>query len=275
MQRTSVKGRSLIERWEELVLYVYDDKVPKRHIDGKLQYPEWDGGPVRGTLTIGYGHTDAAGFPKITQGMRITKERADEILGDDLSDCEKDVRRTVKVPLSQHQWDALVSFDFNCGAGNLKKLCVLLNQGNYDDIPRRMMHYVTSKGERMQGLVNRRNAEVALWNTPDDPSEQEIHEIFSPKAEENDPPKSMAASKTGNSSIVVGGSGIALAASAVKEAVQPINDAVDNAKDLGIWGHLTGLLHEPRALAVMAAVIVLLAIFIWYDRRKKLTQELV
>jgi hypothetical protein len=56
----SPAGRTCIERWEEDVLYVYDDKMPKRHIDGELPYPEWDGGPVRGTLTIGLGHTNAA-----------------------------------------------------------------------------------------------------------------------------------------------------------------------------------------------------------------------
>ena len=173
MQKISADGRAFIEKWEELVLYVYDDKVPKRRINGIRQCPEWEGGEVIGTLTIGYGHTDAAGYPRIKQGMRITKEQADEILDNDLEPCEADVRRIVKVPLTQHQFDAQVSFTFNCGTGNLKKLDIRLNQGNYDDIPKRLMQFVSSKGERMQGLVNRRTGEVALWNTPS--SSCELH----------------------------------------------------------------------------------------------------
>jgi hypothetical protein len=63
----------LLEPWEEFVPHVYDDRRPKRCVNGELQYPEYDGGEVLGTLTIGFGHTDAAGAPKIVQGMRITR----------------------------------------------------------------------------------------------------------------------------------------------------------------------------------------------------------
>src|SRR5579872_3242137 len=171
MQKISPEGRKLIERWESLVLYVYDDKIPMRHIHGKFQYPEWDGSPVRGTLTIGYGHTNAAGFPKIRKGMKITAEEADEILDADLQPCEAVVRRNVKVDITQHQFDVLVSFTFNCGEGNLRKLIVDLNRGNFKTFPRKLMQFVTSKGERMQGLVNRRAAELQLWNTPDEHGE--------------------------------------------------------------------------------------------------------
>ena len=273
MQKLSSKGRALIEQWEEFVPYVYDDKIRKRHINGKLQYPEWDGSNPVGTLTIGYGHTDAAGYPKIKQGMRITKEQADEILADDIAPCEADVRRLVKVPLTQHQFDALVSFCFNCGAGNLKKLIVRLNQGDYDDIPRRMMQYVTSKGERMQGLVNRRAAEIKLWNTPDDPHEEEAHGNSSPQGGENDPPKSIIESKTGNASIGIGLGGASVAVSAFNEAAEPVKEAIGNVKDLGVMDYFVHISRNPRLLLVVAVVLILLAVFIWWDRRRKLTQE--
>ena len=270
-RRISAEGRSLIEKWEELVPYVYDDKVRKRHINGKLQYPEWDGEQVIGTLTIGYGHTDAAGYPKIKQGLKITKEQADEILGDDLTPCENDVKRLVKVSLGQHQFDALVSFDFNCGAGNLKKLVVKLNQGNYDDIPRHFMQFVSSKGERMQGLVNRRNAEVTLWNTPDDPDEASVQEVFSPKGDENDPPKSMATSKTGNSAIALGGGSVVVGVSALNDAAEPIKAAVGNAKELGITDFVMNASSSP--VFWMGAVMLALAGFVWWDRNRKLQQD--
>jgi hypothetical protein len=47
----------------------------KRRINGKLQYSEEDGGEVKGTLTIGLGHTYAAGSPKIVQGTRVTRDQ--------------------------------------------------------------------------------------------------------------------------------------------------------------------------------------------------------
>ena len=270
-RKISADGRAFIEKWEECVLYVYDDKIRKRHINGVLQYPEWDGSEVVGTLTIGYGHTDAAGYPKIKQGLKITKEQADEILGDDLSPCEADVRRLVKVALGQHQFDALVSFDFNCGAGNLAKLVVKLNQGNYDDIPRHLMQFVSSKGERMQGLVNRRNGEATLWNTPDDPDEAAVQEVFSPKGDENDPPKSIAESKTGNSAIALGGGSAVIGISAINDAAEPIKQAVSNVKELGIWDFIVAASHKP--FFWMALIGILLAAFVYWDRYRKLTQD--
>lgn len=271
VQKISPVGRAFIEKWEECVLYVYDDKVPKRHINGKLQYPEWDGGDVVGTLTIGYGHTDAAGYPKIKHGLRLTKEQADEILGDDLAPCEANVSRIVKTALGQHQFDALVSFCFNCGAGNLKKLVVKLNQGDYDDIPRHLMQFVSSKGERMQGLVNRRTGEVALWSLPEDPEVREEIQLSSPQGEENDPPKSMVESKTGNSAIALGGGSLVMGVSALNEATAPIKEAIGNARDLGIIDYLGVAAHAP--IFWIAIVMAGLAAFVWYDRHQKLTQD--
>src|ERR1700744_5974898 len=90
----------LTKPWEETVLYVYDDKRGKIH----GHYVEWDGGAVRGTLTIGAGHTDAAGAPKIVQGMRITAEQSDEILSHDIEPCVAAVNRLLKIEVTQHQF---------------------------------------------------------------------------------------------------------------------------------------------------------------------------
>lgn len=271
MQRLSTAGLRLIEKWEELVPYVYDDKVPKRRINGRMVYPEWDGGPVRGTLTIGYGHTNAAGYPTIKQGMTITSAQADEILDADLGPVMASVRSTVKVPLTQHQFDTLVSFTFNCGAGNLRKLCALLNKGDYDSIPRKLMQYVTSKGERMRGLVNRRAAEVALWNLPDDPQEAEATEVFSPKATRDDPPKPISESKTANASIGVGAGGATVILATANDVGTQIRNLHETAQGLGITDLLMPLLHSPMFWVGLALVGA--AAFIYWDRRRKLLEE--
>lgn len=268
MTRTiSPVGLAFIEKWEELVLYVYDDKVPKRRINGVLKYPEWDGGRVFGTLTIGYGHTDAAGWPKIVQGMHITKEQADEILTEDLRGCIAAVDK-VTLPLTQHETDTLISFDFNCGDGNLRKLIKGFTEDDYKaQVPRRLMQFVSSKGERMQGLVNRRAGEVKMWGTLDEP-EAEEHLAF-PKGERNDPPKSIATSKSGNTSILAGGAGASVALSSFNDFTSSLNGAKSNIHDLGVLEYIA---HLPAMLWV-GLLIVAAGGYLYYDRHKKLTEE--
>jgi lysozyme len=72
-----------------------------------------------GVLTIGYGHTSMAGAPYVRPGMVVSRAQADQILAGDLKKYEAQVRSVVKVPLSQPQFDALLSFTYNEGEGNL------------------------------------------------------------------------------------------------------------------------------------------------------------
>lgn len=156
-------GLSLVKSFESLVLYVYDDLVVGK--SGK--YPEWTGWKPKGTLTIGYGHTDDAQHPlKITQGLRITPQEADEILDVDLDECEDRVSRAVKVPLNDNQFAALVSFDFNTGAIFKASFVRRLNAGDYAAVPSGLMLYVRAGGKTLRGLIRRRQAEVDLWNKP-------------------------------------------------------------------------------------------------------------
>jgi lysozyme len=161
-RKISKKGLDLVKSFESFVGYVYDDLLPP--VKGK--YREWNGEAVKGTLTIGYGHTDAAKHPlKIIKGLRVTEKTALEILDVDLDECEEAVNRLVKVPLTQGQFDALVSFTFNCGTGNLQKSSLLkkLNAGDYDGARDAFALYTRSKGKVLRGLVRRRTAEQALW----------------------------------------------------------------------------------------------------------------
>lgn len=274
MRRFSAKGRStLTEPWEECVLHVYDDKVPKRHIDGRLAYPEWDGGPVKGTLTIGFGHTDAAGLPKIVQGMRVTRQEADEILSRDISPCERSVNRLLKVEVTQHQFDMLVDTHFNCPVAAVAAI-KLYNAGQGDRVPAKLLQYVSSKGERMQGLVNRRNAEIAWANTPDGieaPPKPNPDIVFSPKAERNPPPKTMAQSKTGTAAITVALGTAAEAARSANDALAPVIEAKGSLDQLGLFDHLDLLAHNPALLIGLA--VIGFCIFIWWDRRNKLVND--
>ncbi|WP_130889874.1 lysozyme [Fusobacterium ulcerans] len=70
-----------------------------------------------GVWTIGVGHTGA----DVKEGMVITKEKSRELLKADLSRFEKAVNTYIKVPLEQHQFDALISLAFNIGVGNFSK----------------------------------------------------------------------------------------------------------------------------------------------------------
>ncbi len=270
MMKMSAAARArLTEPWEECVLYVYDDKRPKEH----GHYPEWDGGPVRGTLTIGFGHTDAAGEPKITQGMRIDRGQADAIFDHDIAPCEAAVNRRLKVEVTQHQFDALVDTYFNCPSGAIAGIR-LINSGQINAVPAKLLQYVCSKGERMQGLVNRRNAEIAWFHTPDHldgPASPHPDIVFSPKAERNPPPKGMAGSKTGTAAITIGTGAIATAAQSANDALEPLKQVKGSLDDLGITDHLAMLAHNPTVLICVALAV--LAVFIWFDRRNKLNND--
>jgi lysozyme len=123
-----------------------------------------------GVLTIGYGHTNMDGVePRVVKGLKITEEQALDILRRSLVGYENAVKRLVKVRLTQSEFDALVSFAYNCGIGALQKSTLLrkLNKGDYDCVPSELMKYTmaTTKKGRVQlaGLVRRRKAEGAMW----------------------------------------------------------------------------------------------------------------
>lgn len=113
-----------------------------------------------GVWTIGYGHT--AGVYK---GMKITQAQADAFLKQDIAKFEKYINNPSYVQftdkLNQNQFDALVSFAFNLGQGNVKKLCV---GRNINQIPSAMRQYCKAAGKTLPGLQRRRKAEAALYN---------------------------------------------------------------------------------------------------------------
>ncbi|NTU76220.1 MAG: lysozyme [Alphaproteobacteria bacterium] len=122
--------------------------------------------------TIGYGHTRT-----VHANMKITPDQAEQLLEDDLRLVEKAVARLVKVPLTDNQFAALVSFSFNVGAANFERstLLKLLNRGWYEQVPAQFMRWNRASGEVLGGLSRRRAAEARLWNAKDEP---EIPKVF-------------------------------------------------------------------------------------------------
>lgn len=113
-----------------------------------------------GVWTIGYGHT--AG---VKEGMKITKTQANQFLKQDVKTSEKVVEKYNHIyNWTQSEFDALVSFTFNCGAGNLR---TLLNNGvrTKQQISEKIVLYNKSNGQTLAGLVRRRKAEQELFNS--------------------------------------------------------------------------------------------------------------
>lgn len=120
---------------------------------------------IAGRWTIGYGHTKG-----VRSGQIISQKQAEDFLRDDVREFEQAVSRHINVPLTQHQFDALVSLVFNIGEGNFSSstLKKLLNKGLYDQIPEQITRWnkarVDGKLQPVRGLTRRRAAEAALFS---------------------------------------------------------------------------------------------------------------
>ena len=118
--------------------------------------------------TIGYGATYGSDGRRVTRHTRsITEDEADALLTRDLGRFAAGVDRLVSVGLDPEQRAALVSFAFNLGLGALKASTLLrrVNGLEWGDVPTQFRRWVYGGGQRLPGLVTRREAEVALWLT--------------------------------------------------------------------------------------------------------------
>ncbi len=137
---TSKKGKTLIKKYEGCRLKAY--KCPA------------------GVLTIGYGHTNNVRLDDV-----LTQDEAEKLLDIDIKIKEKELNKLIKVPVTQNQYDALISFVFNLGVGNLKKstLLRLLNQKNYKGAAQQFDRWVYAGNKVLAGLVKRRAEEKELF----------------------------------------------------------------------------------------------------------------
>ncbi len=145
--RLSAKGLAFIAAHEACYLFAYPD-------------PGTGGDPI----TIGFGHTAAAGGMRPKMGDVITLVRACEILQQDLRKYERGVLRALKgVKVTQEQFDALVSFHFNTGSIKSGTVDDKLIAGDIQGAMNTLKMYVNSDGRRMSGLVRRRQEEARLF----------------------------------------------------------------------------------------------------------------
>lgn len=113
-----------------------------------------------GVWTIGYGHTK-----DVQQGMVISEDTANEMLVEELNEYESYITGLVTVELNQNQFDAMVSWVYNLGVGNLKASTLLkvLNAGDYAGVPAQIMRWNKAGGKVLEGLTRRRQAEADLF----------------------------------------------------------------------------------------------------------------
>lgn len=147
--KISQRGIDLIKSFEGLSLKAYSDVV--------------------GVLTTGYGHTK-----DVVAGTRITEQQAEDFLREDLEESEQYVSKYVKRKLTQNQFDALVSFVFNCGVGNFLKSTLLKKvkiNPNDPTIAMEFSKWIHAGGKPLEGLRRRRKAEAELYFTKEQDEE--------------------------------------------------------------------------------------------------------
>ncbi|RQZ12821.1 lysozyme [Burkholderia sp. Bp9031] len=141
-ERTGAQGIALIKQFEGLRLSRYLDAV--------------------GKPTIGYGHLI---LPNERFTRALTPAEAEALLRRDLRGAELNLRKLLHVPVTQQQFDALMSFVFNLGAGRLRSSTLLryLNAGASARAADQFLVWNKAGGKPLAGLTKRRRAERALF----------------------------------------------------------------------------------------------------------------
>lgn len=132
-----------------------------KFFEGWRLKPYYD--PV-GIATCGAGHTKIA-QELMDAGITLTEEQGLKLLDYDLIDASEAVNDNVRITLTQNQFDALVSFAFNLGCGNLAKSTLLkkLNASDYAGAAEQFLVWNKAGGKVLPGLTKRRAAEKALF----------------------------------------------------------------------------------------------------------------
>ena len=145
-RRLSHSGLEFIASWEGF--------IPTAYLDTLAAPAVW---------TIGYGHTG-----EVREGDTITRAGALRLLRHDARYAADAVRQNVRVQVTQHMFDALVSFTYNLGPGSLgsSTLLRLLNANQYEAAAREFPRWDMAGGVHIEGLRRRRMAEAALFRKP-------------------------------------------------------------------------------------------------------------
>lgn len=149
-------GILLLALWERVEPHVYRDfgGLPTIGIGHKLTLSERRSGVI---IIAGR---------RVPYAQGLTGGQIDALLQQDLLPAEQAVMNMVFVGLTQNQFNALVSFVFNVGIGAFQHstLLTVLNQREYDQVPVQMRRWIYDDGVQVEGLKNRREKEIELWN---------------------------------------------------------------------------------------------------------------
>lgn len=225
-------------------------KISREGIDLVKEFESFSAKPYicpAGKLTIGFGHTGN----DFTWDDILTRDRAEKILDDDLDIAENMINMKVKVPLTQNQFDALVSFVFNIGVGAFSNstLLRLLNKRKYSEVPVQLARWnkiTRPDGEKVvsRGLVRRRKVESILWSRNEDVDDTMPQKVVSPD-------KPLIKSRTmANASVMTAvGSAVALA-----PVIEPAGKVAEIAED------------SPMGFAIVAGIIIVCGLIAMYLR---------
>ncbi|MFU2113656.1 lysozyme [[Pasteurella] aerogenes] len=121
---------------------------------------------IVGVWTIGVGHTGYVDNKPVSKGMKISQDKSRELLLKDLRRFEKTVNDSVKVPLKQNQYDALVSLAFNIGEGAFARSTLVrkLNALDYQGASVQFLVWKNAGGRVSKGLLNRRKREKGMFD---------------------------------------------------------------------------------------------------------------
>lgn len=142
------KAKSLIKKYEGLKLTAYKDAA--------------------GVLTVGYGHTGK----DVKSNQTITESQAEKLLEADMQTAIRAVEKLESYDFSENQRNALVSFCFNCGAGNLTKLVAGRTK---KQISAAILLYNKAGGKTLTGLTARRREERNLFDMTDNTAIEETY----------------------------------------------------------------------------------------------------
>jgi len=244
--KISKAGIDLIREFEG-----YHEELPdgrcRAYLDTLASPPIW---------TIGWGCTEG-----VKKGMIWSREEAEAALMRELSRFEAAVTRLVTVELNQNQFDALVSFAYNCGEGALAKSTLLkkLNKGNYQGAANELDRWVYAGGKKYTGLVRRRAAEKALFLKPvEKPDEPEA-----PKVAEQGANIQATAAAGG----AAAGGGASLAIPSPPEAVTETVGVLTSWQGLIATGQAILLFAREQWIAVAITIGVIAGLTLWSRRR--------
>lgn len=144
MRHITQDGLNLIKRFEGFEPEIYLDAA--------------------GLPTIGYGHLLRPGEAEMFRNG-ISEEAGVALLIKDVLVAERAVLRLIRVPLTNGQFDALVSFAFNLGSGALQRSTLRrkVNREEHEDVPAEFMRWVWAGGRKLRGLTRRREAEAKSY----------------------------------------------------------------------------------------------------------------